>query len=196
MRICVFGAASNKISPRYVSAVESLGCTLAKRGHSLVFGGGNNGAMGAAARGVARGGGKILGIAPKFLNADGVLYNNCTEIIYTETMRERKKLLEDNADAYIITPGGMGTFDELFEILTLKQLGRENKPIAIYNVDGYYNPLIALIENAVKENFMTEESTSLYSVFDNADELFEYLENYSYEIKDVSCYKSVPHINK
>ena len=97
--------------------------------------------MGAVARGMTEVGGEILGVAPGFFNVDGILYEKCTEFIYTETMRQRKQIMEDRADAFVMTAGGIGTFEEFFEILTLKQLGRHNKPIAILNTNGYYDAM-------------------------------------------------------
>ena len=178
MNICVYGAASNSIAENYIKNIELLGETIAKKGHCLVFGGGNNGAMGAAARGVKRYNGKIIGVAPRFFDADGVLFPYCDEFIYTETMRERKGIMEDRADAFIICAGGMGTFEEFFEVLTLKQLRRHEKPIIIYNVKGYYNHMIAMMDNAVKNKFMTDDCKRLYSVADTQEEVFEQLENY------------------
>ena len=136
MRICVYGAASPIIDPEYIRLVEIMGEKMAKRGHSLVFGGGGNGLMGAAARGVKKGGGHILGVIPKFFDDEKIeaVYSECDELIEPDTMRERKQIMEDNAEAFIIVPGGIGTFEEFFEILTLKQLCRHNKPIAIYNL--------------------------------------------------------------
>lgn len=177
MKICLYGASSNDIPKIYIETVEKLGETMAKRGHSLVFGGGANGLMGAAARGITKGGGTTLGIAPSFFNVDGILYD-CTEMIYTETMRERKKLMEDHAEAFVCTPGGVGTLDELFEIITLKQLARHKKPIAILNVNGYYNGLKNMLENAVAEGFMTKSSLSIAPFFENIEDLLEYFESY------------------
>ena len=180
MNICVYGASSNTIDKKYIDKIELLGETLAKRGHGLVFGGGKNGAMGASARGALRGGAKkVLGIAPKFFDVDGVLFENCTELVYTDTMRERKKLLEDYSDAFIIAPGGIGTFDEFFEILTLKQLGRHNKPMVLLNLFGYYDPLIKLMENAEKENCLNKATLDLYFVTDDLEKAFDYIENYN-----------------
>ena len=141
MKICVFGAASPTIDKEYIQQVEILGEELAKRGHSLVFGGGGNGLMGAVARGVRAQNGYILGVVPEFFEDEDIekLYHDCDERIETKTMRERKQTMEDNADAFIIVPGGIGTFEEFFEILTLKQLCRHTKPIAIYNVLNYYD---------------------------------------------------------
>ena len=119
MRICVFGAASPTIDKEYIEKVEIMGKIMAERGHSLTFGGGGNGLMGAAARGVKEDGGYILGVAPKFFFEDTVerIYDKCDELIKPDTMRERKQIMEDNADAFIVTPGGIGTYEEFFEAI-------------------------------------------------------------------------------
>ena len=120
MKICVFGAASAHIDDIYVKKIEELGEMLAKRGHSLVFGAGATGLMGAAARGFKRGGGYIHGIIPEFFREEGVeiIYDDCDKMTYTKTMSERKQKMEDDCDAFIIAPGGIGTFEEFFEVLT------------------------------------------------------------------------------
>lgn len=178
MRICVFGAASPTIDPEYIQKVELLGEEMAKRGHSLVFGAGGNGLMGAAARGVHQGGGYVLGVIPKFFEEEGVeaIYDKCDKLIFTETMRQRKQTMEDNADAFIVAPGGIGTFEEHFEILTSKQLCRHNKPIVLYNVKGYYNELEEVMRQAMKKNFIRENCADLYRLTDDLDELFSYIE--------------------
>ena len=178
MKICVFGASSNEINKEYIDNVELLGDKMAKRGHSLIFGGGADGLMGAAARGMTKYNGEIIGVAPSFFNVDGVLYEKCTDFIFTETMHERKKIMEDSADAFITVPGGIGTFEEFFEVLTLKQLGRHKKPIAVYNVNGYFDDMLKLMNTAVIQNFMRKESTGLYSAFNGADKMLDYIENY------------------
>ena len=179
MRICVYGASSNKISSVYTDAAEKLGEEMAKRNHALVFGAGNAGCMGASARGAKKHGGEIIGIAPTFFEVDGVLFEHCTQFIPTQTMRERKKLLEDYADAFVMTPGGIGTYDEFFEIITLKQLERHTKAIAILNVNGYYDDLEHLLTKAVDENFMTNETKELVAFFTDINEMLDYLENYT-----------------
>lgn len=133
MKICVFGASSAHIDDVYIKTVEELGEKMARRGHSLVFGAGGSGLMGAAARGVKRGGGHVHGVVPSFFKERGIekLFEDCDELTITETMRERKAIMEDLADAFIITPGGVGTFEELFEVVTLKQLNRHDKAIAL-----------------------------------------------------------------
>ena len=180
MKYCVYGASSDRIKDVYIKEVEKLGEKMAKRGHGLVFGAGSGGCMGAAARGVKKGNGEIIGIAPSFFNVDGVLFEECTEMIHTETMRERKKLLEEKSDAFIVAPGGIGTYDEFFEIITLKQLEQHRKAIAIFNVDGYYDNLKNIMQKLADEEFMPDESLKLAEFFDDADELLDYHENYKY----------------
>lgn len=178
MNICVYCASSEKIDKTYLAAGEELGETLAERGHTLIFGAGKFGVMGAAARGAKRKGGNIIGIIPRFFDAVDVMFTDC-KIIKTDTMRERKHLMETNSDAFIMMPGGIGTFEEFFEILTLRQLDRHRKPIAVYNVNGYYDSMINMLENAVNEKFMSEKCMKLFFVSDNKDEIFDYLDNYS-----------------
>lgn len=187
MRICVYGAASPTIDPEYMELVEQMGKEMVSRGHSLVFGGGGNGLMGAAARGVRSAGGHILGVIPKFFDEENVeaIYDFCDELIQPNTMRERKQIMEDNADAFIVVPGGIGTFEEFFEILTLKQLCRHNKPIAIYNLKGYYDDINHAMEQAMKKNFIRDNCKELYFTTDNLSELFAYIENPAEEIRTV-----------
>lgn len=179
MRICVFGAASPTIDPEYMEKVEAFGVQMASRGHSLVFGGGENGLMGAVARGVKKAGGYILGVIPEFFGDENVeaVYANCDKLIEPETMRQRKQIMEDNADAFVVVPGGIGTFEEFFEILTLKQLCRHNKPIVIYNVKNYYDEINLVMEKAIEKNFVHENVLSLYVVTDDTEKIFEYIES-------------------
>lgn len=179
MNICVYGAASNEIDKSYIKAGERLGELIAKRNHSLIFGGGASGLMGAVVRGCSKANGKSVSIAPNFFNVDGILYDKCTEYIYTDTMRERKMLMEQHADAFVMTPGGIGTFEEFFEILTLRSLDRHKKPIAVLNTNGYFDNLIEFLRFGVKENFLRQENLELYFVSDNEDEILSYLENYN-----------------
>ena len=131
---------------------------------------------GAAVRGVMAAGGYSLGIAPTFFDKPGILYENCSEFIFTETMRERKQLMEDRADAFVMVPGGIGTYEEFFEILTLKQLGRHNKPIAVYNINGYYDLLEQMLRHTAAQGFMSESCLELFGIFDDAGALLDYLE--------------------
>lgn len=179
MNICLYGASSNDIDRSYVDAVYSLTKSLAKRGHRLIYGGGGQGLMGAAARGMTDGGGKIVGIVPKFLNVDGILYDasKCEEFIFTEDMRSRKKLMEEKSDAFITVPGGIGTYEEFFEILTLKQLGRHKKPMVLFNIGGYYEPFYRMLEATAEGGFMKRECLGLFKMLESEDEIIEYIEN-------------------
>lgn len=185
MNICVYGSATDRIDPKYIKAGETLGAALAKHGHTVVFGGGGGGMMGAVARGVRSADGKLIGIAPSFfigpegIRVDGKLFDGCTEFHFTDTMRERKQMLEDLSDAFIVTPGGIGTYDEFFEILCLKQLDRHNKPVLLYNVSGYYDHLIKMLEKTAEENFMKSKALELFVKSDDPETAIKYLETYS-----------------
>ncbi len=178
MDICVYGASSNLIDKVFIDECEKLGMEMAKRGHGLVFGAGAEGVMGATARGAKAADGKIIGIAPEFFNVDGMIFEDCTKLIRPDTMRDRKQMLDELSDAFIMAPGGIGTFDEFFEVLTLKQLSRHTKAIAIFNVDGYFDHLLELMDRAVEGKFMKPACRELYKVFDNINDMLDYLEGY------------------
>lgn len=164
MNICIFGASSDRIDPAYFEAAEQLGALIARGGHHLVFGGGKEGLMGACARGLLREGGKALGIAPRFFDEPGILMKEECDFLFTDTMSERKKLMEDRADAFIALPGGIGTYEEFFEALTLKQLGRHNKPMVLLNTLGFYDAFELLLQNTAERRFMREDVLSLYAL--------------------------------
>ncbi len=180
MKICIFGAASAHIDNTYITAVETLGEKLAKRGHSLVFGAGATGLMGAAARGFKKGGGFVHGVIPKFFGEEQVevIYDDCDKMTYTDSMAERKKVMEDEADAFIIAPGGIGTFEEFFEVLTLKQLGRHSKAIVMYNILNYYDELEKLMSTVAERKFITFKWNEIYDCLSDVDEIIGYIENY------------------
>ena len=169
MNICIYGASSPDIDKSYFAPVEALGRAMVQKGFGLVFGGGAQGLMGAAVRGVIAAGGYSLGIAPRFFDKPGILQKDCSEFLYPETMRERKQLMEERADAFIVLPGGIGTFEEFFEILTLKQLGRINKPIMLFNLNGYYGPLLRLLDETIAQGFMKPACRRLYAAFDDIE---------------------------
>ena len=187
MKICIFGASSAHIDGVYVQKTEELAKKMALRGHSLVFGAGATGLMGAAARGTKCGGGFIHGVIPEFFREEGVekIYNGCDELTYTATMAERKSRMEDEAEAFIIAPGGIGTLEEFYEVLTLKQLGRHSKAIAVFNPFGYYDKLLEMLKHCVHEDFMVSASLDLIKIFEDPDELLDYIENYSGKTADV-----------
>lgn len=190
MNICIYGSASNDIDKKYIEKTEELAKELAKRGHSLVFGGGANGLMGAAARGFDSQGAKITGVVPTFFNVDGILFENC-EMIRTETMRQRKQKMDDLADGFITTPGGIGTYEEFFEIITLKQLGQSKKPLVLFNIDSYFEPLRALLLNCVEGSFMPKKSMELCHFSDSIEDVIDYIENYDASDFNINDYRNI-----
>lgn len=177
MNVCLYGASSNEIDQKYIIATEKLGEALALADHGLVYGAGGCGLMGAAARGMTRHGGHIVGVAPEFLNVDGILYEHCDELVLTETMRQRKQIMEERSEAFVVTPGGIGTYEEFFEIYTLKQLGRHQKPIILYNIDGFFDCLNDILKGLVKDGFMRETCLSLLSFASTPDEVLVQLKS-------------------
>lgn len=178
MTICVFGASSKQMSDEYIKLIEDMGEYLAAKGHDLVFGSGCTGAMGAAARGFRRGGGKTHGVVPKFFREEGLtdfVDYSCDKMTYTDTMNERKQTMENEADCFVIAPGGIGTFEEFYEVLTLKQLGRHKKPIAVYNIGGYFDSMLATIDTAIEHHLAKPALHGLYKATTNLDEMLEYL---------------------
>jgi len=169
----------------YYDEAFRMGAELARRGHTMVFGGGTSGLMGAAARGAASENGRLIGVAPKFFDEPGILFEGCTELVFTETMGERKKLMEDVSEAFITLPGGIGTFEEFFEALTLKQLGRHAKAMAVLDIGGYYEELDAMMRRSVKEKFTPADGYDLYKTFRAPKDVMDYIEAYEAEPEDI-----------
>ena len=181
MNICIFGASSDIINEKYVNSAYELAAKMAKRGHGLIFGGGGKGVMGATAQAVYDNGGFVYGVAPEFMSEYNVFFEHCTKFKHTKTMAERKTFMEDQADAFIIAPGGIGTFEEFFEVYTLKQLGRHSKAIAVFNPFGYYDKLLDMLKHCVHEDFMVSASLDLIKIFEDPDELLDYLAGKGYD---------------
>lgn len=178
MNICIFGASGRELEAVYYQEAESLGALIARRGHALVFGGGREGLMGAAARGAHENGGRIIGIVPRFFDEPGIIYEHCDELIFTETMRERKQLMEEQSSACVVLPGGIGTFEEFFEMLTLKQLGRSDRAIALLNTNGYYEPMLHMLEETARGRFMSRACLELYKPVDTPEQALDYIAGY------------------
>lgn len=178
MKICLYGSASEKIAEVYKTEVYALGKLLAERGHTLVFGGGCFGLMGAAAKGVKAGGGKIIGVVPEFFKGGevNVIFDDCDSFIPCETMYERKQIMEETADAFIVTPGGIGTYDEFFGVTATRQLHRHAKPIALFNVNGFFDALDKMIKEGNDQGFI-KNLNDLYFISADKSALLDYLEN-------------------
>ncbi|MBQ9157637.1 MAG: TIGR00730 family Rossman fold protein [Eubacterium sp.] len=179
MTICVYGAASSNIDDIYIAETERLGRELGARRHKLIYGGGASGLMGACARGVAAASGEVIGVVPKFMSAFEALNRDCTEFIETETMSERKDIMESRADAFIIVPGGIGTMDEFFQVLTLEELKRKSAPIILFNINGYYDTLIHFIDDCVKKGFIRVAVKDLFRVCDDPNDALDIIEYFA-----------------
>lgn len=166
--VCIFAASSPKLDQSYIEAGQALGEALAENGIGLVFGGGRTGLMGACARGVRAKGGRIIGVIPEKLHVPGIAFEHCDELIVTKDMHERKATMERLSDGYIALPGGIGTFEELLEVLTLNQLGYLRTPIVIFNQNGYYDHLIAQLAASVQQGFADESCLALFTAADTA----------------------------
>ena len=166
MRVCVYAAASDKIEKKYITTVERIGEELANNGYSLIYGGGSTGLMGAVARGFRKGNGEVIGVTPIFMDKNEPVFEDCTDIIRTADMPERKKIMEAGCDLFVILPGGIGTFDEFFQVLTLRELDRHNKHIVIYNIDGYYTKLLECLEDCISKGFVKPKVREYYEVID------------------------------
>ena len=175
MNICVFGAAREEIDPGFIALGETFGRAMAREGHTLIFGGGARGLMGAVARGCASAGGRIVSVVPWFFDGPEVLWEKNTEQIRMETLSERKTVMEQRADAFAALPGGVGTFDEIFEVLTMRNLGRHDKPIAFLDWDGYWQPAMEMLEKCVERGFAAPSLLELYRCFTDPEACLAYL---------------------
>ena len=176
MTACVYAAASNKIAKKYIQICEELGEEIAKHRMKLIYGAGSGGLMGAVARGVRRQNGEVIGVTPKFIHEFEPLFPDCTELIETETMADRKEIMENKADFFIIAPGGVGTLDEFFQIVTLMDVGRHNKPIIVFNIDGYYTKLLNYLYESSDLGFINVNVLDKIYVADDIEDIFAYFE--------------------
>lgn len=169
--LCVYCGSSDRGSPAHHDAAERLGKVLARAGIRLVYGGGRIGMMGRIADAVLRGGGEVVGIIPQFLEQVEVGHSGVTQLIVTDNMHDRKQKMAELSDAFLIMPGGLGTLDETFEILTWKQLGLHEKPVVIADIDGYWRHLVDLIDHMIAQSYASPENRALFRVIDSIDEL-------------------------
>jgi uncharacterized protein (TIGR00730 family) len=175
-RVCVFAGSSLGSRPAYESFARALGAALAARRVDLVYGGARVGLMGIVADAVLAGGGQVIGVIPAALVAREVAHNGLTDLRVVNSMHERKALMADLADAFIALPGGWGTCDEFFEILTWGQLGLHQKPCGLLNVDGYFDRLLGFVTHSIDEGFVRQEHGKLISVADDPRLLLDMLE--------------------
>ncbi|KAF2517030.1 LOG family protein [Flavobacterium foetidum] len=177
-RITVFCASSFGTESIYEEQATALGKTLAEQNIELVYGGANVGLMGAVADGALKAGGKVIGVLPNFLRSKEIAHLGLTELILVESMHERKTKMNDLCDGVIALPGGFGTLEELFEMLTWAQLGLHKKPIAILNVNGFYDALIDLLETMTEKGLLKEVNQKMLLVSNDIEDLLEQMKNY------------------
>ncbi len=175
-KICVFTGAAQGTNPDYKDAAFQLGKMIAARSLGLVYGGGKRGLMGAVADGVLANNGYVTGIIPKFLENVEVGHKGVTDLHVIDTMHERKAMMYDMSDAFVIMPGGLGTLDETMEIITWRQLGLHNKPIIIANLNGYWDPMLMMVQNVIDQGFMHHGQTGHFEQANTLDEIADRLD--------------------
>lgn len=173
MKICVYCSSSSKIEKKYFDSTKELAKELIKENVEVVYGGGGGGLMGHLADVIIDNGGKITGISPKFMQDIEWTHKRLEKLELVDTMHERKSKFLENIDAVIALPGGCGTLDELIEAITLKRLGLFLKPIVIINTQGFYNPLIEMLERCVDQNFMDERHLKMWNVVDETNNILD-----------------------
>ena len=173
--ICVYCGSRNGVSPHYAQVAQEVGQWIGDHQGQLVYGGGENGLMGLVAKSTMEAGGRVVGIIPKALQSKEKPRIACDELYVVETMHERKQMMAERADMFLALPGGIGTFEEFFEIWTWRQLGYHDKPIGLLNTQGYYDGLIAFAQSSVEQGFLSPSQMSLFKTGAHAKELLRTL---------------------
>ncbi|TGM46146.1 TIGR00730 family Rossman fold protein [Leptospira vanthielii] len=177
--IAVYCGSSAGLDPYYMNAAFELGEYLGSHQIGLVYGGASVGLMGAVANGCLSKNGSVIGVLPKFLKKKEIEHSGLGQLILVESMHERKLKMFDLSDAFVVLPGGLGTMEEFFEIITWSQLGLHHKPIIIINWLGFYNPLLTLMQNMVESGFLKKENAALVQVLETSKDLLQTIQNYS-----------------
>jgi hypothetical protein len=178
--LCVYCGSSDKMGDQYLQVAHQMGAAIALHGYNLAYGAGCTGMMGAVADGALDAGGQVIGVIPGIFNTPTLMHTGLTRLEIVDNMHTRKQRLIELSDAFIALPGGYGTFEELFEVLTWAQIGLHCKPVGILNFNRYFDPLLSAIRHAQKEGFMYAEHQSLFVCAEQVDDLIMLLENYRY----------------
>jgi uncharacterized protein (TIGR00730 family) len=173
--LCVYCGSSSRLEPKYYSAAEAVGRAMVANGWGLVYGGGNVGMMGSVAQAVNDSAGHVVGVIPDFMRERELAYHNADELITVDTMRERKRIMEERASAFLALPGGIGTLEELTEIMTLRYINRLDKPVVLFNQDGFYDELLRFFERMTRERFKSDGLREIVSVAASVDEIWPLL---------------------
>jgi len=174
--VCVYCGSSNGADPATLVAATRFGDLLAQQDVGLVYGGASIGVMGAVARAVLAGGGTVTGVIPEFLSKAEVKMSGLSEMIVTQTMHERKRIMFDRSDAFVALPGGIGTLEEVIEMLTWAQLGRHNHPIIFANLNGFWDPLVELLNHMIEQQFVASGIRQYYGVVDKVEDILPRIE--------------------
>lgn len=169
--ICVYCGSRPGTEPAYADAARAVGTWIGQHGGQLVYGGGRNGLMGVVAQATLAAGGRVVGVIPQALVDKEMANHDCSELHVVQTMHERKRLMAERADAFVALPGGIGTFEELFEVWTWQQLGYHNKPLGLLNVAGYYDGLMGFLASALQQGFMSDWQMDMLTVADQPTRL-------------------------
>ncbi len=178
LAVTVYCSSSNALAPIYYEAGRELGRAIASNGWKLIYGGNCVGLMGELANAVRGAGGQVIGITPQLFIDKGIGDTNCEEFLVAKSMRHRKELMEQRGDAFITMPGGLGTFEEIFEIIVGKQLAYHNKPIVLLNINDYFAPVLEMIDHGVEEKFIKPRARELYFVARTVQEAIEHIRSY------------------
>ncbi|QCP48760.1 TIGR00730 family Rossman fold protein [Trinickia violacea] len=190
--VCVYCGSSFGVKPVYAKAAQSFGRALVEAGLTLVYGGGRVGLMGTIADEVLAAGGRAIGVIPELLVNKEVGHRGLSELHVVPDMHQRKKMMADLSDAFVALPGGAGTLEELFEVYTWAQLGYHHKPVALYNIDGYYDPLVTMLEHTVQEGFMQQTYLDILQIDTDAAALIDKVKRYQPPGKDKWSAKTAP----
>lgn len=173
--LCVYCSSSRELDPKYYAAGEAIGRGLAERGWGLIYGGGHAGTMGAVARGTKAAGGRVVGVIPQFMMERELAYHDADELLTVDSMRERKRLMAERADGFITLPGGIGTLEEVSEIMVERALALTRKPLILLNQDGFYDDLLRFLERLVAEKFKSPGLRKLVQIAPTVDEVWPLL---------------------
>ncbi|MDA0308551.1 MAG: TIGR00730 family Rossman fold protein [Proteobacteria bacterium] len=193
MNICVFSGSSASTPPDLMVMAEQIGTMIATRGFGMVYGGGSTGMMGASARGAVSHGGRVHGIIPRFLQNLEVANHDISQLTITENMHQRKQMMYTESDAFIVLPGGFGTMEEMLEVLTWCQLKVINKPIYLFNPNGFWNDMLAMFQHAAQHGFIRANHITLVHHLDTVDDVADVLDKL---LKEWKATGKVDHINK
>ncbi len=173
--VCIYCGSANGVAEHFVKIAQDAATALAKQKIRLVYGGGHVGLMGKIADAAIAAGGEVIGIIPEHIKAKEVQHNGLTKLHVVADMHTRKRMMAEYADAFVVLPGGLGTMDEVFEIITWKKLGLHNRPVIMFNHQGFWNPFLALYDHLIAEGFAQTSDRALFSVAENTHEMFEQL---------------------